>query len=182
MTQEQTYQSKRASGASLNNFRTAESRAAGDCAPAVWYQQMTGDDWGRDGQSFDVAKKRYRRLLDEHKAAEREREKKRDRSQRQRSADDGGAAAQRKCKRRAEQVAAAAKKYPVVQCSFTIGPDLGGRVQLQVRPSKATSLPARSRGRPSCELRGAAYQLKAELQEPKEFTWLQCGNGQQIPG
>ena len=87
--------------------------------------------------SFAVSTKRYRRLLQEHKAAEREREKKRDRSQRLRS-EDGGSAALRKRKRRAEQAAAeataASEQLPRVRCSFSIAPDTGGRVQLLVQP------------------------------------------------
>ena len=105
---------------------------------------MEGVDWDRGGHSFTIATKRYRRLLQEHKAAEREREKKRDRSQRQRSKDDG--AAQRKRKRRAEQVAAAAEQLPLVKCSFAIAPSTDGRVQLRVQPSfkwEAKYLPKR---------------------------------------
>ena len=128
---------------SLNNFRTANSRAPGDCVPAEWYRQMEGVDWDRGGHSFTIATKRYRRLLQEHKAAEREREKKRS-SQRQRLKDDG--AAQRKRKRRAEQVAAAAEQLPLFRCSFAIAPSTDGRVQLRVQPSfkwEAKYLPKR---------------------------------------
>ena len=57
---------------SLNCFRSAVSRAA-DSAPAIWYQQMTGRAWDCDSHSYELEKKRHRRLLDEHKTAERER-------------------------------------------------------------------------------------------------------------
>jgi len=67
---------------SLNCFRTAASRAAPDSAPAVWYQQMTGRDWDRGSHSYELEKKRHRRLLDEHKIAERERDRKRKRGDR----------------------------------------------------------------------------------------------------
>ena len=66
---------------SLNAFRTAASRAAGS-APAAWYQAMTGSAWDGQGHSYDLAKKRHRRLLDGYRTAEQERERKRDRSQR----------------------------------------------------------------------------------------------------
>ena len=34
-----------------------------DSEPALWYWQMTGDEWPRDGHSFDVQKKRHRRMV-----------------------------------------------------------------------------------------------------------------------
>ena len=67
---------------SLNCFRSAVSRAA-DSAPAIWYQQMTGRTWDCDSHSYELEKKRHRRLLDEHKTAERERDRKRKRGGRQ---------------------------------------------------------------------------------------------------
>ena len=80
---------------SLNSFRTAAARAPANSAPACWYWQLTGDEWQRDGHSYELAKKRYKRMLAEHKAAERERESKRDRSSRKRPADDCAQAARR---------------------------------------------------------------------------------------
>ena len=65
---------------SLNAFRTKASRAAPDCAPAVWYKAMTGSTWDCSSHSYELAKKRHRRFLDGYKAAEQERERKRKRS------------------------------------------------------------------------------------------------------
>ena len=48
---------------SLNNFRTAAARAPANSEPALWYWQMTGDEWLRDGHSFDIEKKRQRRMV-----------------------------------------------------------------------------------------------------------------------
>ena len=88
---------------SLNNFRTAAARAPADSAPALWYWQLTGEEWQRDGHSYELAKKAWRRMPAEHKAAERER----DRSGRKRPADDGAKAAQRsRVKREAETLEA----------------------------------------------------------------------------
>ena len=50
---------------------------------------MTGESWDRGGHSYELEKKRHRRMLREYKVAERSREKTRDRSGRQRPADDG---------------------------------------------------------------------------------------------
>ena len=74
---------------SLHSFRTAAERAPADAAPALWYWQLTGDEWRRDGHTYELAKKVWRRMPAEHKATERERERKRDRSARQQPADDG---------------------------------------------------------------------------------------------
>ena len=48
---------------SLNTFRTAAARAPANSVPALWYWQMTGDEWSRDGHSFDIEKKRHRRMV-----------------------------------------------------------------------------------------------------------------------
>jgi len=117
---------------SLNGFRTAAARAPANSVPALWFCQMTGDEWPRDSHSFDVAKKRHRRMvrrggsnphaarsleselmarlfaraqLDDYKAAERVREFQRDRSARERAQDDGAQAAERKRVKR-DQLAA----------------------------------------------------------------------------
>jgi hypothetical protein len=50
---------------SLNSFRTPASRAPPDCAPALWYKQMTGDVWDGKTHSYDLAKKKWRRLGDD---------------------------------------------------------------------------------------------------------------------
>ena len=63
----------------LRPFRSAASRTA-DSAPALWYTQMTGAEWDGGGHSYELEKKRHRRMLEEHKKGERERERKRDRS------------------------------------------------------------------------------------------------------
>ena len=63
----------------LRPFRSAASRTA-DSAPALWYKQMTGAEWDGGGHSYELEKKRHRRMLDEHKESERQRERKRDRS------------------------------------------------------------------------------------------------------
>ena len=47
----------------LNKFRSAAARAPANSVPALWYWQTTGDEWPRDGRSFDVAKKRHRRMV-----------------------------------------------------------------------------------------------------------------------
>ena len=49
--------------ADLNKFRAASARAPADSSPALWFWQVTGDEWPRDGHSYDVAKKRYRRMV-----------------------------------------------------------------------------------------------------------------------
>ena len=113
--------------ADLNKFRAASARAPVDSSPALWFWQMTGDEWPRDGHSYAVAKKRHRRMvrrselpahltrrahlhlsthasqLDEYRTAERERERTRDRSERVRPEDDGAQAALRKKAKRKEQ-------------------------------------------------------------------------------
>ena len=48
---------------SLNRFRSAAARAPANSVPALWYWQMTGDEWPRDGHSFDIEKKRHRRMV-----------------------------------------------------------------------------------------------------------------------
>ena len=63
----------------LRPFRSAASRTA-DSAPALWFKQMTGAEWDGGGHSYELEKKRHRRMLEEHKESERERELKRDRS------------------------------------------------------------------------------------------------------
>ena len=75
---------------SLNDFRTDELREPDDCAPALWYWQMTGGTWDRQGHSYELEKKRYRRLVQPQsvRQQEAERDRRRDRSQRQRPADD----------------------------------------------------------------------------------------------
>ena len=87
---------------SLNKFRTTAARAPADSAPALWYWQMTGGEWPRDGHSYELAKFAWRRIPAEHKAAERERDRKRDRSGRKRlatdAAQDGGALAAQKAR------------------------------------------------------------------------------------
>ena len=77
---------------SLNSFRSAAARAPADSAPALWYWQLTGEEWRRDGHSYDLATKVWRRMPAEQKAAERERERKRARSGRKRRAADGAQA------------------------------------------------------------------------------------------
>jgi hypothetical protein len=115
---------------SLNNFRTAAARAPADSAPALWYWQLTGEEWQRDGHSYELAKKAWRRMPAEHKAAERER----DRSGRKRPADDGAKAAQRsRVKREAETLEATAA-YRVVDTHAFISAD--GHVHLLVAPSE----------------------------------------------
>ena len=78
---------------SLHKFRTAAARAPADSAPALWYWQLTGEEWPRDGHTYEIATKAWRRMPAEHKAAERERERKRDRSGRKGPADALGAQA-----------------------------------------------------------------------------------------
>ena len=115
---------------SLNNFRTAAARAPADSAPALWYWQLTGEEWQRDGHSYELAKKAWRRMPAEHKAAEHER----DRSGRKRPADDGAKAAQRsRVKREAETLEATAT-YRVVDTHAFISAD--GHVHLLVAPSE----------------------------------------------
>ena len=48
---------------SLIRFRTAAARAPANSEPALWFWQMTGDEWPRDGKSFDIQKKRHRRMV-----------------------------------------------------------------------------------------------------------------------
>ena len=48
---------------SLNSYRTTSARAPADSAPALWYWQMTGDEWLRDGHSYDLEKKRHARMV-----------------------------------------------------------------------------------------------------------------------
>ena len=55
--------------ADLNQFRAASARAPADSSPALWFWQVTGDEWPRDGHSYDVAKKRYRRMVEAKRTA-----------------------------------------------------------------------------------------------------------------
>ena len=48
---------------SLNNFRTPAARAPANSVPALWFWQMTGEEWLRDGHSFDIEKKHHRRMV-----------------------------------------------------------------------------------------------------------------------
>ena len=77
---------------SLNSFRSAASRAPDDSPPVLWFWQMTEKDWDRQGHSYEVQKKQYRRLLVEYKQRDKQREKNRDklrdRSTRKRPAED----------------------------------------------------------------------------------------------
>ena len=57
---------------SLNAFRTAAARAPANSVPALWFWQMTGEAWPRDGYSFDVQKKRHRRMVTRQRVAARE--------------------------------------------------------------------------------------------------------------
>lgn len=74
----------------LGKCRSAASRTAGS-EPALWYKQMTGEDWAGDGHSYDVARKRWRRMeacmedTTSYAKRERVRESKRDRSGRAKS-------------------------------------------------------------------------------------------------
>ena len=65
---------------SLNAYRTDASRAAADCAPVVWFKQMTGKEWDRQGRSYDCERKRYSRMMADStsRAKETERLQKRD--------------------------------------------------------------------------------------------------------
>jgi len=63
---------------SLNSYRTAASRAPSS-APAIWFKQMTGSAWDCQAKSFDMEKKRWRRMADdEYKAKEKARLAERD--------------------------------------------------------------------------------------------------------
>ena len=73
---------------SLKAFRKLESRQPDDSAPALWYWQMAGCDWDRAGHSYELEKKRHRRMLSEHKQSEKQREAQRDRSKRERPEDE----------------------------------------------------------------------------------------------
>ena len=48
---------------SLHDFRRASARAPANSVPALWFWQMTGEEWLRDGHSFDIEKKRHRRMV-----------------------------------------------------------------------------------------------------------------------
>ena len=68
----------------LRLYRTMDVRTA-DCAPALWYKQMTGSGWDGSGHSYDLEKKRHRRMLpydSEYKVREHARDRQRDRSKR----------------------------------------------------------------------------------------------------
>lgn len=77
----------------LRLYRAADTRARDDCAPSLWYWQMTGKDWDREGKSYEHEKKRHKRLAaeDAQRLQEKQREQQRaqrDRSERKRPADD----------------------------------------------------------------------------------------------
>ena len=42
---------------SLNTFRTATARAPANSVPALWFWQMTGEEWLRDGHSFSTSRR-----------------------------------------------------------------------------------------------------------------------------
>ena len=72
---------------SLKSFQSAASRAPHDAPPALWYWQMTTEEWDRGSRSYELAKKQYRRLLPAQQQSEKQREQKRpkrDRTSRQR--------------------------------------------------------------------------------------------------
>ena len=71
----------------LDGFRTPTLRAPIDCAPAIWYWQMTGLNWDRQTRSYKAAKKQHERFAasDAQIQREAERDRKRDRSQRERT-------------------------------------------------------------------------------------------------
>ena len=94
---------------SLNSCRTAAARGP-DSAPALWYWQLTGEEWLGDSHSYELAKKRWRRMPAEHKAAERSR----DRSGQKRPADDSAKVAQRVRVKREAEKREAATAYRVV--------------------------------------------------------------------
>ena len=148
--------------ADLHKCRAASTRAPADSSPALWFWQMTGDEWSRDGHSYDVAKKRYRRMVgqrqriepcrhashacshvpssihasqldDEYRTAERERELKRDRSARVRPQDDGAQAALRKKAKRKEQTEVEDQACRATASSLHVQRD--GYVRLLLWPS-----------------------------------------------
>ena len=90
---------------SLDAYRAAASREPDDCAPALWYWQMTGLDWDRQTRTYRLQRMRHERLAasDAQRQAEASRDQKRDRSERDRpaAADDSI--------RRQEQLAAQRK-------------------------------------------------------------------------
>lgn len=92
---------------SLNAFRKPESRQPDDAKPALWYWQMTGCDWDRAGHSYELEKKRHRRMLAEHKQSEKQREAQRDRSKRERPEDESEQRYQRYVKQREREWAEA---------------------------------------------------------------------------
>lgn len=88
----------------LRQFRAAASRTA-DSRPGLWFKQMTGTEWDGEGHSYELEKKRHRRMLAEQQTREREREVKRDRSGRAKQTNRPPAEEQRayKAQRREEQ-------------------------------------------------------------------------------
>jgi hypothetical protein len=46
---------------SLHEYR-GESRLADDAPPVLWYFQMTGEDWDREGKTYNVVHEQYKRL------------------------------------------------------------------------------------------------------------------------
>ena len=131
---------------SLNSCRTAAARGP-DSAPALWYWQLTGEEWLGDSHSYELAKKAWRRMPAEHKAAERDR----DRSGRKRPADDSAKAAQRVRVKREAEKREAATAYRVVDMHTYVSAD--GHVHLLVAPSEvaASRLEPVAAERASCE-------------------------------
>ena len=131
---------------SLNSCRTAAARGP-DSAPALWYWQLTGEEWLGDSHSYELAKKRWRRMPAEHKAAERSR----DRSGQKRPADDSAKVAQRVRVKREAEKREAATAYRVVDMHTHVSAD--GRVHLLVAPSEvaAERLEPVAAERASCE-------------------------------
>ena len=133
---------------SLNSYRTAAARAPADSAPALWYWQLTGEEWLRDSHNYELAKKAWRRMLAEHKAAEQQR----DRSGRKRSADDGAQAARRSRVKREAKARDAATAYRVVDTHTYVSAD--GHVHILVAPSEVRRAPrTRRRHRPALLMR-----------------------------
>ena len=68
---------------SLHRFRTAAARGPAS-APALWYWQMTGEEWDQSvsirasGKAYSIQCKRHARMLDDYKTRDKTREKERD--------------------------------------------------------------------------------------------------------
>lgn len=86
---------------SLRDYRDKAMRTP-DSLPARFYRMMMGKEWDGEGHSYSLARKKYRRFLDDYKQRERERQqrKKRDYSKKKRPADDN---ARRQARRRAQR-------------------------------------------------------------------------------